>query len=140
MAQLKERNGIACDMCKLPYRNHFTYYSSEIRIIDEPGISLISNRLISVQKSLDVCENCYSDLVDKVKSNYKPAHVGLNCDLTGKPISGKYYYIDMTMVKVKVDQPPTVTTRPRHLELNVGINDFNSFIEQKGSSWSASSE
>ena len=111
--QLKDRDGIACDICGTSYRTDFRYYSFDIRNIAvndnlRPPIgSMLSSNVIF---SLDVCEKCMGNVAEDVKKNYKAIKNAVCCDLTGKVLTGtfEFYFCQVVRADVKMTGQPNI--------------------------------
>ena len=111
--QLKERDGIACDLCGTSYKTDFTYYSFDIRLLnvnDDMRPSLNSIFTYNVVFSLDVCEKCMAEMAETIKKKHKALRKGICCDLTGKTMNGtfEYYHCQVTKALVKMTGQPNI--------------------------------
>ena len=111
--QLKERDGIACDLCGMSYKADFTYYSFDMRLLnvnDDMRPSLNSIFTYNVVFSLDVCEKCMAEMTETIKKKYKALRKGICCNLTGKTMNGtfEYYHCQVTKALVKMTGQPNV--------------------------------
>jgi hypothetical protein len=103
--QLKERDGIACDLCSTSYKEDFTYYSFDIRLLnvnDDIRPSLNSIFMHNVIFSLDVCEKCMAEIAETIKKKHQPLRKGICCDLTGKIMNGTFEYYHCQVIKAIV--------------------------------------
>jgi len=110
--QLKEKDGILCDLCGTVYKSDFSYFSwdfKQVEVIDNRRPSL--NQLLRMQTvfSLDVCTLCWDKYKSKIIKNYattmskvRKVPIGIVCDLSGVKLLGtfSYYYIEVTKVGV----------------------------------------
>jgi len=111
--QLKERDGIACDLCGTSYKTDFTYYSFDIRLLNvnndmRPPLNSIFTH--DVVFSLDVCEKCMDEMANTIKKKHKAMRKGICCDLTGKTMNGtfEYYHCQVTKALIKMTGQPNV--------------------------------
>ena len=111
--QLKERDGIACDLCGTSYKTDFTYYSFDIRLLNvnndmRPSLNSIFTH--DVVFSLDVCEKCMDEMANTIKKKHKAMRKGICCDLTGKTMNGtfEYYHCQVTKALIKMTGQPNV--------------------------------
>jgi hypothetical protein len=122
--QLTSRDGIACDHCGASYKTDFTYFSFDTREISvfssrKPSLDHIIHSEIT--SSLDICQQCFSQLKKIVVSNYQSAMVsdvrkrGKNniciCELCSDKMVGAnydFYYVIVTQVKVTMTGQPNI--------------------------------
>jgi hypothetical protein len=111
--QLKDRDGIACDLCGASYKTDFRYYSFDMRNVAvnnnlrPPVNSILSS---NVAFSLDVCEKCMGGVAEDIKKNYKAVKNSVCCDLTGKVMTGTFdfYFCQVVRADVKMTGRPNV--------------------------------
>ena len=119
--QTNDRSGIACDYCGTSYCNDFVYYSFDFKYIavsegHRPSLEMIHNT--NMVFSLDICTACFSDIGQKIISNYSnimsakrrtAPHI---CELTGEVFTGtyNYYYCVVTKANVKMTGQPNICT------------------------------
>ena len=112
--QLKERDGIACDLCGTTYKTEFTYLSwdfrqAQVRDNMRPSLGMIFS--MQIVFSFDVCMACWEKFKSKIVKNYSTTMsktrripVEITCDLSGKKFTGTflYYHVEVTKVDVSM--------------------------------------
>ena len=64
--QTKDKKGIICDTCGLVAKDKFTYYN--VVQVHKIGVNIGSNTDVDKRYlDLDICENCWSEILKKVK-------------------------------------------------------------------------
>jgi hypothetical protein len=117
---LRDKNGIRCDLCGTTVRTKFTYYSIEtIQAVVRNAVSVGSQPF---QFNHDVCESCYTTMVDQCKKNLAARIIPkqIKCDFCPKHYGGTFSYYSLRLSKVAVDvelDPP--------LKVERNIMDFN---------------
>jgi hypothetical protein len=110
--QLKERDGIACDLCGTTYKTEFTYFSWDFRQVQvneniRPPVEQIFN--MHIVFSLDVCTACWERFKPKIIKHYSAVMsstrrmpIGIICELSGKKMVGTFMYYHIAVTKVSV--------------------------------------
>ena len=140
--QLKDKQGITCDLCHTAYREDFEYASfdaKKVTMFNNIRPSLDDMLDSKVLTSFDICTECYDDLRLKIVDNYqKNLKNGLCCEISGEKIVGtcKFYYIIITEVEVNMSRQPYVCNKcgskgfEKTKECKCGCKEFrrNAFV------------
>ena len=110
--QLKERDGIACDLCGTTYKTEFIYFSWDFRQAQvNENIRPSRDQIFSMRVvfSLDVCTTCWEKFKPKIIQHYstimsptRRAPMGITCELSGKKLLGTFMYYHIAATKVSV--------------------------------------
>ena len=120
LMQMSDRTGIACDYCGAQYKNDFTYYSWDFRLISviknqRPQLNHIFRTKIA--SSLDICTSCFDKLKEKVVHNYSSIMDNKSaltiCEISGIKMIGTYdyYHVAVTKVIVRMTGQPSICTK-----------------------------
>lgn len=136
--QLKDKSGIACDICGTTCQHDFKYYSFDIAQVDvydnrKPPLQDILR--LPVIFSVDVCTNCFEKYKTDIIKNYaktmskdRKPQLGITCELSGTKLFGTftYYYVNVTYVNVLSSNQPQTCLRCKSTAINGKCTKCNS--------------
>lgn len=137
--QLKSRDGISCDYCGTSYRLEFKYYSFDFHAtklwnnVKQPIQTILRTPVIA---SFDICSSCYSEISNKIVENFqKQSNNRVTCEFDGTLITGTcdYFYCVVTEASVKISNSGSadILTNARILEMIIGTQAYNHFVNKK---------
>lgn len=113
--------GIRCDITGREFFDKFSYYSLEGKSVTVDSPKKVSSRSTETTLDLDLCEEAYNDLYDKVKRNLGPLRPGtVKCDMSARYLTGKFTYWTVVAALIQVDLE---NTEP--MKVTSGIFDLN---------------
>lgn len=100
---LKSKDGIRCDLCGVPFRENFIYYSCDGHI-NQIDVSKRINNKTSQTISFDMCSNCYSQYTNIIMSHIKKLQPNKIKDDFSDTFYEKTLYAKIILTKVVVSK------------------------------------
>lgn len=121
---LPDKDGIACDFCGTTYKKEFSYYSTRAIkfVVASRNKTIIKSPPQKVDFDRDMCEICYDEIIEQVKTNLGNAKRGqIKCDLSKTYKSNDFEYYLLLFDRVTVDEKAVdhVSVEREVMDLNV---------------------